>query len=296
MEVGIRAPMDQLWDHTQAPSVHERWDLRFSSIDYRPRASNDEPQRFTYETRLGLGLSVAGTGESVGQRDLPDGSRISSLTFASDSPLALIRRGSGYWKYIPAGATIRFVTWYDYDVRWGLAGRLIDRVCFRPLLGWATAWSFDRLRLWLEHGLTPEASARAALIHALARCSLATILVYHGLVPKLLWPHADEVAMLQDAGAGALAPRLVTLLGAAEILAGVVLVIAWRARWPLWASVAAMALATAGVAMTSPRFLAATFNPVTLNLAVASLALVALLALPDTPFAARCLRAAPTEL
>ena len=58
---------------------------------------------------------------------------------------------------------MRFVTRYDYAPRWGAAGRVVDRVVFRPLIAWATAWSFDRLRLWLEEGVAPERSLRAAL-------------------------------------------------------------------------------------------------------------------------------------
>ncbi|WP_147944595.1 hypothetical protein [Microbispora sp. CSR-4] len=42
---------------------------------------------------------------------------------------------------------------------------------FRPLIGWATAWSFDRLRLWLETGQTPERS----LWQALAEVCLRTL-------------------------------------------------------------------------------------------------------------------------
>ena len=38
-------------------------------------------------------------------------------------------------------------------------------VLFRPLLGWATAWSFDRLRLWLEDRLDPRLAVRLTLIH-----------------------------------------------------------------------------------------------------------------------------------
>ncbi|MBC7763625.1 MAG: SRPBCC family protein, partial [Candidatus Saccharibacteria bacterium] len=38
--------------------------------------------------------------------------------------------------------------------RWG---RLLDRVMIRPLVGWMTAWSFDRLRIWAETGVEPEA-------------------------------------------------------------------------------------------------------------------------------------------
>jgi hypothetical protein len=37
------------------------------------------------------------------------------------------------------GHHIRFFTWYDYEIRFGIFGKLIDRWVFRPLLGWATA-------------------------------------------------------------------------------------------------------------------------------------------------------------
>jgi hypothetical protein len=44
VEILIRAPLDEIWTHTQTPELHERWDLRFSHIDYLPRASEREPQ------------------------------------------------------------------------------------------------------------------------------------------------------------------------------------------------------------------------------------------------------------
>ena len=75
---------------------------------------------------------------------------------------SLIRSGSGYWRYEPTSGGVRFLTRYDYETRWGALGALVDRVLFRPLLGWATAWSFDRLRIWLEEGVEPERSRRLA--------------------------------------------------------------------------------------------------------------------------------------
>ena len=156
VEILIRASMEAVWTHTQTPSLHERWDLRFSRIEYAPVAA-DEPdvRRFRYTTRLALGLDVSGEGETTAQSQLPDGSCCSSLRFASAHPLSIIQDGSGYWKYSPTPEGIRFVTWYDYRTRFGMAGQLFDRVIFRPVIGWATAWSFDRLRLWLEDGVDP---------------------------------------------------------------------------------------------------------------------------------------------
>jgi hypothetical protein len=161
VETRIRAPIDELWEKTQRPELHQRWDLRFTSIHYLPRVDG-EPQRFRYETRLGFGLRVEGTGESVGEREGSNGGRTSALTFRSDDAKSLIREGSGYWRYVPTEDGVRFVTQYDYEPRFGIAGRIVDRLVFRPLLGWATAWSFDRLRLWLEEGLPPERSRRLA--------------------------------------------------------------------------------------------------------------------------------------
>jgi hypothetical protein len=159
VEALVRAPIDAVWDATQLPQHHQRWDLRFTRIEYLPRADG-EPQRFLYATRLGLGLEIRGEGESVGDKDALDGSRTSALVFGSNDPRSLIRRGSGYWRYVPTEAGTRFITGYDYETRFGVFGRAFDRLLFRPLIGWATAWSFDRLRLWLETGLTPEASLR----------------------------------------------------------------------------------------------------------------------------------------
>ena len=55
-----------------------------------------------------------------------------------------------------------------------------------------------------------------------------------------------------------------------------------------------MAAATVGVGFRSPAYLEAAFNPVSLNLAVAALALVDLLNLSGVPSATHCLRAPPT--
>jgi hypothetical protein len=42
-------------------------------------------------------------------------------------------------------------------------------------MGWATAWSFDRLRLWLEHGITPERARRNWLAELLVRALVITV-------------------------------------------------------------------------------------------------------------------------
>ncbi len=294
VETIIDAPLERVWEHSQRPELHQQWDLRFSEITYLPRASEQEPQRFLYVTRIGFGLEISGTGESTGTRDLADGSRTSALRFASAHPLSLIREGSGYWKYVPTGNGTRFFTAYDYETRWGAFGALIDRIAFRPLMGWATAWSFDRFRRWLEQGVDPASAARQAIVHAVARVALALILAYHGLVPKLLGPHADELRMLQDAGISTdSALRLVMTLGAAEVTFALVLLLAWRRAWAPALLLLFMPFATVSVLLISPQFIGSAFNAVTLNLAVACLALIDIVSVRDLATASRCLRRKP---
>lgn len=185
VETVIDANMDVLWEQTQDPARHQSWDLRFTSISYLPRAEG-EPQRFRYATRLLPFLWIAGTGVSAGERQRSDGTRVSALRFASGHPLSLLAEGSGYWRYVPGPTGIRFLTGYNYRPRWGRCGALADRLVFRPLMGWATAWSFDRLRLWCERGTHP----RAALARALGECALRLALVLAALLASPVAPLA----------------------------------------------------------------------------------------------------------
>ncbi|MEV6873575.1 hypothetical protein [Amycolatopsis sp. NPDC051128] len=150
VETVIRTDLDTLWQHTQDPALHRRWDLRFTEIS--PIGGRDG--HFRYASRF-LGVTVAGVGFSAASRTWPDGSRTSVLRFASADPLSLISAGAGFWRYTPVGDGVRFVTGFDYGTRWGRFGQVADRA-FRPAFGWMTAWSFDRLRLWLETGTPPE--------------------------------------------------------------------------------------------------------------------------------------------
>jgi hypothetical protein len=65
------------------------------------------------------------------------------------------------------------------------------------MFGWATAWSFDRLRLWLEKGIAPERSRNQAIAHSLAVGGLAGTWLYQGRVPKLWRADEAEVRLWQ---------------------------------------------------------------------------------------------------
>jgi hypothetical protein len=112
-------------------------------------------------------------------------------------------------------------------------------------------------------------------IHVVARFGLAFVFAYHGLVPKLLTHQRDEISMLRDAGVSAeRASTALTAFGIGEVAFACCLLFFWRRRWPLYACIAAMCLGTIGVMMSSPRFITAAFNPVSLNAAVACLAAI----------------------
>jgi hypothetical protein len=211
VETRICGTIDDLWERTQNPQLHSRWDLRFSAIDYLPRPNASQPQRFEYVTHIGFGLSVRGTGETVGERETRNGRRTSALKFWSDDPKSLIAVGSGYWQYLPSDNDVCFLTWYDYQTRFGVAGRIVDRLMFRPLIGWATAWSFDRLRLWIEYDIDPQVALQASITHFLLRTSIAflgSIVAFRSqrrsavqvcgvtlvaLLIGLLWPVPDHI-------------------------------------------------------------------------------------------------------
>ena len=117
-------------------------------------------------------------------------------------------------------------------------------------------------------------------IHVVARLGLAFVFAYHGLVPKLLTHHGDEIAMLRDVGLSAeRANTALTAFGIGELVFACCLLLFWRRRWPLYVCISAMCVGIIGVMMSSPRFITAAFNPVSLNAAVACLAAIDLLVL-----------------
>lgn len=171
VEIAIRAELDLLWALTQQPHRHQRWDARFSRIDWLSPPPADGPARFRYELGWRPGPVLTGVGTTAVERRRPDGSRISALRFRSDSRLSPLQEGSGYWRYLPDSSigAVRFITGYDYRSWPGPIGTRVDRHCVRPLVGWLTAWSFDRLRLWAEHGITPERALRNCAAEVLIR-------------------------------------------------------------------------------------------------------------------------------
>lgn len=154
MEILIHAPLETVWNFTQDPGSHVRWDARFSSIRPR-RVREDGAQEFSYELDLVV-HTIHGTGVSRGSRENAGGERTSALLFDTGDRLSPLGQGRGYWRYIPTPDGVRFLTGYDYAPGWGRLGRLLDPLVTRRFVWWLTARSFDRLRMWAEDGVVPE--------------------------------------------------------------------------------------------------------------------------------------------
>lgn len=292
VEIDIASDMEAMWRHTQQPKLHERWDLRFSEIDYLPKEAPEDDQQFLYRTRIGFGLSIRGTGKSRTPGVSPGGVRTSVLAFGTDHPLSLIGRGGGYWRYWPRpGGGVKFVTRFDYRTRFGRAGRWLDRLLFRPLFGWATAWSFDALRLWLDRGVPPEESLLRAKLHALSIAVLSLCWAYAGLVPKLLYPAASgELDLLRALGwFPGFEPAINAALGIGELLLAAVIA-RFRSPGLLAAQAIALCALTAGALAGTPALLYAPFNPLMLALLMLAATFVAVSTRQGLPSAKRCRR------
>lgn len=154
VEVHIGCPIERVWELTQDTEAHPRWDLRFSRIT--PLEILDQGGYwFRYERSL-LVHTLRGTGVSIGERRRPDGSRTSALRFDAGDRLSPMGDGRGYWRYVPTADGTMFITGYDYEPGFGRLGAALDRLVTRRLIGWMTALSFDRLRIWAESDVPPE--------------------------------------------------------------------------------------------------------------------------------------------
>lgn len=291
VEILIQGDIEDIWSKTQDPSLHQQWDLRFTEIEYLPRSENIVAQRFLYKTRIAFGLEISGEGETVGEVQNKT-NRTSALRFGSKDPKSLILEGSGYWKYIAEANGTRFLTSYDYSTRFGKVGQTLDLLLFRPMLGWATAWSFDRLRLWVEQAIPPSIVFRCSLIHAIVRFTTAFILIYHGLVPKILFRHQDEINMLQQSGITENSNLFLFCFGLAEILFGLVILYSKRLKRILILNIFLLCVALIIVSVFSAQYLISAFNPVSLNVAMVALSFIGILSETAMASSRQCLRKA----
>ncbi len=147
----IHADMDAVWRHTQDPALHTRWDVRFSTLRYLPRADRSQPQRFEFTTPIG----ITGKGEITATCSDANGVRTVSERFDCGW---LTRDGWAHWQYVPTAHGVRLLTRFDFVTGPAIASQVV-----KLPLAYLTAWSFDRLRIWLEQGIPPEQAVQRLL-------------------------------------------------------------------------------------------------------------------------------------
>ena len=289
IEAKIKCDLDTLWTNTQDPSIHQQWDLRFSEITYLPKDSPTEAQKFLYSTKIGFGIKVNGIGESVATKTKDNGESTSVLKFSSGSKISIIKQGSGYWKYVPEPGGIKFFTGYDYETRWGLSGELIDKFIFRQLMIWATAWSFDCLKNWIEKGLHPRQAIKAQVTILFASIALGLVWIYQGLIPKLLFTNTGEIEILKQSGLFSGNEKTVlTLIGVVEIVFGLVIFFVHKKLIHI-ANIIGLLLLTAAAMFSNATIFTFPFNPFSLNVSMIALSIIAILNFGCLPKASNCI-------
>jgi hypothetical protein len=277
----IHCDLATLRKHALEPRQQVRWDLRFTTID--PGPGDATQTMFSYATRM-CGVSVCGWGRAQQTR----AGRGTALHFGSNDGKSLIHHGRGTWAFISAGDRTHFATVYDYVTRHGLIGRLIDALVFRPLMIWATRWSFDRLRLWIEKQLAPEISVRLWLVKVFARACAAAVWFLEGLIPKCLAIRPDEVNLVTRSGLFVHSPRATLLaLGVAEMLAGLWLLTGRAERTSIGLATLATLALTAVVTVTDPTHLADPMGGLVKGLALVACGVTVWTLAPLTPNARR---------
>ena len=291
VEIDIDTSIEKAWQYTQQPDLHEQWDLRFSSIQYNNKLHDDDPQTFTYTTNVLPGIAVSGWGESKGTHEKKSGIKTSSLHFGTPQLISPIREGRGYWQYIPNGDKLTFLTQYNYDVRFGFLGRLFD-VAFRPIMGWATALSFDVLARWLEKGEAPKTQYRRFFSYYALTILFVFIWLYQGLVPKVIGQHPLEIEMLTKLSplSTAQATDIIVWVGIAEIIIALLFFVKALHKLLWCTQILLFPLLTIGAILAAPHVATAPFNVVSLNITLWVLSIVGLLLKEELPTASSCKR------
>ena len=293
VEIEIDGSIEDVWEKSQNPALHEQWDIRFSSITYLPKKKNDV-QKFTYTRKILPFVEISGWGESVGEHTKGDGTKSSSLHFGTPQKISPIKEGRGYWQYIPNEKTngTTFLTSYRYEPNYGMLGKVFDAILFRPLMGWGTALSFDVLKRWLENKETPHSQYVRFFITYSLMVFFAFVWMYHGLVPKIITMHPEELRMtghLFSMSNGTLKGMLI-VIGVVELLFGIIWLLYRNKRHLfilqcfLFPLLMVSALLVDGTNAFHP------FSPVTFNLALLLLSFIGVAVSKDVPTATTCLR------
>lgn len=121
--------------------------------------------------------------------------------------------------------------------------------------------------------------AHQSSILVISRIVLAFSWVYQGLVPKIVCRSPGELNLIAPVTlVYQVACNLITVMGYGEILFGVALLVVAH-RWVFLLNIAVLTLLLGYVAVFEPAMFTMPFNPLTLNVALAGLSLVAIIEL-----------------
>jgi hypothetical protein len=141
----------------------------------------------------------------------------------------------------------------------------------------------------------PKRSRDQAVAHAAAIAGLAGVWLYQGLVPKLWRVDDGETRIWRRLGARPRGARtLVRMVGVAEVVIAVATVTGRRRRSRFLAMAAAMPVLATGAAVADRGAATRAFNPVSLNWAVAALALIAATTVDGLPSGRTPVRTPPS--
>ena len=117
-------------------------------------------------------------------------------------------------------------------------------------------------------------------ISGLCRYTAAFIWGYQGLVPKLLGPHTDEIALIRASGLpGEHAVRIAQLAGISELALAFALLLYGAHEWPHWVAILTLLAFLLMVCVYAPQYLSGAFNPVAMNISLGMLSVVSVAAM-----------------
>ena len=97
VEAIIPAPVELVWERTQTPEPHVKWDIRFTHIKYLDETDERGFNLMDYRTDVVFGIEVQGIGRYL-QTTPP---HHSTFEFESSDWKSIITLGRGIWLYEP---------------------------------------------------------------------------------------------------------------------------------------------------------------------------------------------------
>jgi hypothetical protein len=154
---------------------------------------------------------------------------------------------------------------------------------------YATSWSFDCLKNWIEKGLHPKQAIKAQVTVLLASVTLAVVWVYQGLLPKILFPDTGELALLRKSELFVGAETTVLpLVGLAEILFGLIILFVQNKIIHFF-NIALLLLLSVAAILSDASIFTLPFNPFSLNISLIMISIIAIVNFKYLPKASNCI-------